>query len=109
MQSGGAQKDIFPSLHTAGPVFLSLFSYRHRDKLPFKYTWPFVGFFSANIVIATMFLRWHYLVDIVAGLTLATTASILGQAIADWERAKRERLGIQPVWMPLPVWTRGSE
>ena len=30
VQSGGAQKDIFPSLHTAGPVFLALFSFRHR-------------------------------------------------------------------------------
>ena len=46
VRSGGAQKDIFPSLHTAGPVYLSLFSFRHRDKMPFKYTWPLVSFFS---------------------------------------------------------------
>jgi len=103
VQSGGAQKDIFPSLHTAGPVFLSLFSFHHRDKLPFKYTWPFVSFFSANIVIATMFLRWHYLIDVIAGLTL----SIGGFYVATWlsrrEVQYREQKGYQPVWPPISL------
>jgi hypothetical protein len=58
-------------------------------------------FVATQIIVATMFLRWHYLVDIVAGLTCAFTAQLLGQYIADWESAKRERLGLQAVWMPL--------
>jgi len=101
VQSGGAQKDIFPSLHTAGPVFLSLFSFRHRDKLPFKYTWPFVAFFSANIVIATMFLRWHYLIDVVAGISLSTGAFLLAGVISRREIDYREQNGLQPVWAPI--------
>jgi hypothetical protein len=105
VDAGGAQKDIFPSLHTAAPTYLAIFSFRHRDRAPFKYSWPVVAFLATQIIIATMFLRWHYLIDIVAGLTLATTASLLGQRIADWEHAKRERLGLQPVWFPIP---RGS-
>src|SRR6185436_6391419 len=36
----GAQKDIFPSLHTAAPTFLLLFSFHRRSELPFRYTWP---------------------------------------------------------------------
>jgi hypothetical protein len=101
VDAGGAQKDIFPSLHTAAPTFFAIFSFRHRDRFPFKYTWPVMTFVATQIIVATMFLRWHYLVDIVAGLTCAFTAQLLGQYIADWEKAKRERLGLQAVWMPL--------
>jgi hypothetical protein len=107
VDAGGAQKDIFPSLHTAAPTFLAIFSARHRKLLPFRYTWPLVAFLATQIILATMFLRWHYLVDVLAGLVLATIASLLGQGIADWERTRRERLGIQPAWMPLVYpWTR---
>lgn len=107
VDAGGAQKDIFPSLHTAAPTFMAIFSARHRKIWPFRYTWPLVTFLATQIILATMFLRWHYLVDVVAGLILATTVSVLGQWIADWERARRERLGIQPAWMPLVYpWTR---
>jgi len=103
VQSGGAQKDIFPSLHTAGPVFVSLFSFRHRDKWPFKYTWPFVAFFTANIVIATMFLRWHYLIDVLAGIALSTGAWLLSGVISRREIEYREHNGLQPVWLPLSL------
>ena len=103
VQSGGAQKDIFPSLHTAGPVFLSLFSFHHRDKLPFKYTWPFVSFFSANIVIATMFLRWHYLIDVIAGLALSMGGFYVATWLSRREVQYREQNGYQPVWPPISL------
>ena len=110
VNSGGAQKDIFPSLHTAGPVFLSIFSFRHRDKWPFQYTWPFVAFFSANIVIATMFLRWHYLIDVLAGIALSAGASFLASVISPREIDYREQNGLQPAWVPLVLrfWGRGE-
>jgi hypothetical protein len=108
VDAGGAQKDIFPSLHTAAPTFFAIFSFRHRDRFPFKYTWPVMAFVATQIIVATMFLRWHYLVDIVAGLTLAFTVQLVGQYVADWERAKRERLGLQAVWMPLSYGGRRS-
>ncbi len=101
VDAGGAQKDIFPSLHTAVPTYFAIFSFRHRNRTPFKYWWPVIAFLATQIIVATMFLRWHYLVDVVAGVTLAAAGSLLGQGIADWERAKRTRLGLQPVWTPL--------
>lgn len=101
VDAAGAQKDIFPSLHTAAPTFFAIFSFRHRDKLPFKYTWPLVAFCAIQIIGATMFLRWHYLVDICAGLTLATFANLLGAYLTPWEIARRKRLGIDPVFVPL--------
>jgi hypothetical protein len=103
VQSGGAQKDIFPSLHTAGPLFLSIFSFRHRDKVPFKYTWPFVAFFSANIVIATMFLRWHYLIDVLAGIALAAAGSWIAARVNQWEAAHRDKNGHSPVWTAITL------
>src|SRR5262249_48341707 len=42
VREGGAQKDIFPSLHTAAPTFIALFSFRHRYEIPFRYSWPLV-------------------------------------------------------------------
>lgn len=98
VNSGGAQKDIFPSLHTGGPVFISLFSFRHRDKMPFKYTWPLTTFFALNIVGATMFLRWHYLIDVVAGAALAILGWWLAGRIAGPEHDRREAEGLSPVW-----------
>jgi hypothetical protein len=110
VDAGGAQKDIFPSLHTAVPTYLAIFSFRHRHIAPFKYSWPVMAFLATQIIVATMFLRWHYLVDVVAGLTLAASASFLGQKIADWEGERRERMNVQPAWMPLVYpWSRPSD
>ncbi len=92
VSAGGAQKDIFPSLHTAAPTYFALFSYRHRKALPYKYTWMVVGFCALQIICATMFLRWHYLIDIIAGITLAIFACTLGEALVVRDAKRRERL-----------------
>lgn len=99
VNEGGALKDIFPSLHTAAPLFIALYSFRHRALIPFRYTWPIVFFFSLNIIIATMFLRWHWIIDVVAGLALATSAQALSVLTTNFElrrRAKEPELG--PTW-----------
>lgn len=103
--AGGAQKDVFPSHHTAAPLFIAMFAYRHRQRTFFRYTWPILAFASANIIIATMFLRWHYLVDIFAGIALACFALFVGARIARWDRERRERHGLGPVW---PVMFKGK-
>jgi len=103
--SGGAQMDIFPSLHTAAPTFITLFSFRHRDRLPFSLSWPVVAFFAVNIVIATMFLRWHYVIDVVAGIVLATGAFLIGRRVTEWELERREKWGLTESW---PRFSRGK-
>ncbi|HVU02026.1 MAG TPA: phosphatase PAP2 family protein [Polyangiaceae bacterium] len=103
--TSGAQKDIFPSLHTAAPTFLLLFSFHRRSELPFRYTWPLVAFFGANIVIATMFLRWHYVIDVVFGLLLAVTAHTLAVRLTERDNARRDALGLGPSW---PQWPGGK-
>jgi membrane-associated phospholipid phosphatase len=61
----------------------------------------------AQIIIATMFLRWHYLIDIFAGITLATTAALLSHRIVRWETTRREQRGLPPIFIPLD-WRRIS-
>jgi len=98
---GAHRTDIFPSLHTAVPTFFTLFSFRHRALLPFRYTWPVLAFVTVNIILATMFLRWHYLLDVLAGITLATVAFVTSAKVPSWEDAERKRLGQAPIWRPL--------
>ena len=92
VSAGGAQKDIFPSLHTACPTYFALFSYRHRNVLPYKYSWMAVGFCALQIICATMFLRWHYLIDIVAGVTLAVFACTVGELLVVKDAQRRARV-----------------
>jgi hypothetical protein len=100
--SAGAQKDIFPSIHTAAPTFILLFSLHNRAHLPYRFTWPLVAFFSFNIIVATMFLRWHWLVDIVAGITLALVAYGVSVIGTGWETRYRRRHGLPPAWPEWP-------
>jgi hypothetical protein len=94
---GGARTDVFPSLHTAMPTYLSIFSFQERKRLPFKYTWLPLSLFTTQIIAATMFLRWHYLVDICAGITLAVSGILMSRVALRWDAA-REREGGPAPW-----------
>ncbi len=98
---GASRKDIFPSLHTACPTFLTLFTFRNRAHRPYRYVWPVTAFFTSQIILATMFLRWHYLLDVIAGLTLATVAFLVSRALVPAEARARVSQGTGPVWRPL--------
>ncbi len=95
--TGGAQKDIFPSLHTAGPSTIALFAFRHRAVSPYRWVWLPTSLFVANIIVATMFLRWHYLVDVIAGLCLAGLVAVVAPRITAWETRRRDT----PAWASL--------
>jgi membrane-associated phospholipid phosphatase len=70
--SGSNRVDVFPSLHTAITVFLmgSLWP-RHR-RVFFTLLIP-----AAGLGVATLYLRYHYAVDLLAGLLLAAAALAL--------------------------------
>jgi membrane-associated phospholipid phosphatase len=98
VSSAGAQMDIFPSLHTAAPAFLTLFAFRYRRRLPYRFTWPILAFFTVNIVIATMYLRWHWIIDVVAGLLHAYSALLLAELLTRRELARRSRWQLTDSW-----------
>lgn len=101
VDGAGAGMDVFPSLHTAVPLFLTLYAFRHRAQRPFTETWPVTAIFTSQIVIATMFLRWHYLIDIVAGACLAVAVWLLTLRLTAWEDHRRRKTGLPPAF-PLP-------
>jgi predicted signal transduction protein with EAL and GGDEF domain len=57
-----------------------------------------VAFFALNIVVATMFLRWHYVIDVIAGLLLAVFSHTLAVRLSEREHTRREALGLGPDW-----------
>lgn len=62
----GETRDAFPSLHTAVTLLTLMFAWKFT-KLTFWLILPFcIGLF-----IATVYLRYHYFVDLVAGCVLA--------------------------------------
>jgi len=58
--------DVFPSLHTAVTVFLMGWLWPRKRSLFFALLVP-----AAGICVSTIYLRYHYAVDVAAGLCLA--------------------------------------
>jgi hypothetical protein len=100
VQAGSAMKDIFPSLHTAGPLFFALYALRRAKAEP-RWKWParITAFFSFNIIISTVFLRWHYVIDVFAGITLAVAVRWAVPRIVTWEEKRRARFGSPGAWI----------
>jgi len=101
VHAGGALKDIFPSLHTALPVYLTLFGFRHRRLRPYGAAWPPSALVTLNVVAAAVFLRWHYVVDVLAGLGLAAAVHLAAPRLAAREARRRADAGTGPVWPAL--------
>lgn len=100
VQAGSAMKDIFPSLHTAAPLFFALYALRRAKAEP-RWLWPgrISAFFSFNIIISTVFLRWHYVIDVFAGIALALFVRWAVPRIVTWEERRRARFGSQGAWI----------
>ena len=63
---GGARGGAFPSAHVSGAVVVSLVAWRHQRRL----AWLLFPF-TASVMIATVFGRFHYALDALAGAALA--------------------------------------
>ena len=58
--------DVFPSIHMAASLYLLLFDFKHRRGHFWWVLAPTVGLW-----ISTVYLRYHYGVDLIAGIILA--------------------------------------
>lgn len=65
-QAKGQARDGFPSLHAAGAVGILLFAWRYARRFFYVYL-PF----GLGLFYATVYLRVHYGVDVIAGIVLA--------------------------------------
>ena len=73
---GSAGYDVFPSLHVAVGLFLLLF-YRKYDRVLFRcYFMPFIF-----LVLSTIYLRYHYMIDLIAGIPLSILCFVVGEKV----------------------------
>ena len=63
---GGARGGAFPSAHVSGAVVVSLVAWRHQRRLAYLLV-PFTG----SVMVATVYGRFHYTLDTLAGAALA--------------------------------------
>ena len=86
--------DAFPSGHTLASVVALVVSWRNHRPTFWVLLVPALG-----LVWATMALRYHYVVDVVAGLALVPLAVIIGMKIHAWCEASST--GKAPSWRAL--------
>ena len=84
------RRDVFPSLHVAISFVVWLYAYRNSKKL-FWILSPLI----LSLWVSTIYLRYHYLIDVVAGLILAPLSFLL----ANW---LFQRFGEIPVSVAIP-------
>ena len=73
----------FPSLHVAVTLLSLMFGFKYARWL----FWLMLPF-CTGLFLATVYLRHHYVIDIIAGIFLAITSYILVPKIDSWWRAK---------------------
>jgi hypothetical protein len=71
VEAAGGPHGAFPSLHVGASFYAALFDLRHGNTLRALIYAPLL----VLIVFATLVLRYHYLVDLIAGILLALLAS----------------------------------
>jgi membrane-associated phospholipid phosphatase len=71
--------DAFPSGHTMITTFCLIAAFRYERRL-FKIWLPI----ATLLIISTVYCRFHYVVDVMAGLALAFVAFPLGERVYGW-------------------------
>lgn len=70
--NGSNRVDVFPSLHCAVTLFILCFDRVHAPRRFRFWLLPVIGLW-----IATIYLRYHYLIDVLAGFALAMAACLM--------------------------------
>jgi membrane-associated phospholipid phosphatase len=68
--------DAFPSGHTAVILITLFFSLKYRKKTFFFFLIPVLG-----LIFSTVYCRYHYVIDVLAGIALAGLCLYLGPKI----------------------------
>jgi len=85
----GPLRDVFPSMHTCIPLAVFLFSARYL-----RWAALACGLWVPHIVISTLFLRYHYLIDVIAGAGLAVTWFLVARPLVRGYQRLREAHGV---------------
>lgn len=93
------RRDVFPSLHVAISFVVWLYAYRNSKKL-FWFLAPLI----LSLWLSTVYLRYHYLIDVVAGLALAPLAFLVANALFRRFSEIPLRLTIPAAWADRISW-----
>ncbi len=85
----GTATDCFPSLHTAMTTVLLVMMWRNGHKRGFWFYFPI----ACCLYVATLYLRVHYAIDVIAGFATAALVLYITPRINDWWIARREAAG----------------
>ncbi len=75
----GIKRDAFPSGHTAVALTVLYLAYRFKKRF-FRILLPIV----AALIFSTVYCRYHYVVDIIAGFGLTLLTIFLGEWYYEW-------------------------
>ena len=78
------RRDCFPSLHNGIIFLILLFAFKQSRTYAFLFL-PF----AISLFISTLYLRYHYFIDMVAGFALALIVFYLGPRLNKWWEEKR--------------------
>ena len=81
------QRDVFPSGHTQLTIIVLSLSFRYRLKA--RWLLLICGSF---LIVATVYLRYHYVVDLIAGALIASFTLRSGDKLEGWWRKTAQRL-----------------
>ena len=81
MELEGEMPDAFPSGHALVSILTLYLAWRHKRKL----FWGLLTF-GIGCVLATVYLRYHYVVDVIGSIALAPISMVIGRVLtAAWE------------------------
>jgi membrane-associated phospholipid phosphatase len=84
-------RDAFPSGHTMIPLVVLFYTWRYEKRLLALFA-PI----SVLIIISTIYLRYHYAVDVIAGMILAVPAVVAAEVAAGWWEREQEIYKVYP-------------
>lgn len=79
----GIKRDAFPSGHTGVALTVLLLAYRYTRRLFWVYL-PVV----ALLLLSTVYCRYHYVVDVIAGVGLTVVTFVFGEMYYTWWQKK---------------------
>jgi len=84
-----AQRDVFPSGHTQLTLVLVFLAYQSRLK-----SRHFLLAVGVLLIISTEYLRYHYVIDVIAGIVFMLITIWTGPRLYRWWNRKREEWGM---------------
>lgn len=85
--------NVFPSLHASLSATVMIFAWRTREDYP---VWTLLAFgFGSSVVVSTMYLGIHWVVDVLAGILLALLCTWIGITAIEngWVTKLEQRTG----------------